>query len=494
MTFFRLSGGIGLWALMSVVATSVLAAERYDDLEVCELSTAGGRLTTEARCGVLNVPENPNHASDEGRRIDLAYAVLPARNGQGLADPVFFLAGGPGQSAREMAPILRLALRDINRNRDLIFLDQRGTGGSNALTCDLEETTETWLEPDPQAAIDALLRCRDQWSADVRFYTTTDAARDLDQLRAHLGFEQINLIGGSYGTRLGQVYLKYYGEHVRTALLDGLIPMRLALGSEHGPALDRTLLALINACQSDAACQQAFPNLSDAFDDLKREYDSWTDGPLIQLTHPRLGEAFELRFTRSVLATALRFLAYDPSSQMLLPYLIHEAAMTKNPERMAAQALIVSEQMNEAIAIGLNFAVGCAEDWPRWPDNSAETQNTLLGDSIGDLYRGICPQWPPVSVPDDLTTPYTGNTPLLLFSGQWDPVTPPSYGDEVDALSANSRHLVAQGRGHIVMMMPCMARIAAAFIDAGSVEDLDVSCMDALGPEPFFTDLLGPKP
>lgn len=493
MAFFSFKRLFGAVVSLALVIPNAWGQDRYDALAPCELSTAGGQLTTEALCGTLSVSENPNEALGEGRMLELAYAVLPARNGKGLPDPVFFLAGGPGQAARDMAPIMHRALRDVHRNRDLIFLDQRGTGGSNALDCEFIEPEDALITPDPSLAAAQLLACLNDWDADVRFYTTTEAVQDIDTLRQHLGFDKINLIGGSYGTRVGQVYLKNHGQHVRTALLDGVVPMRLALGSEHGPSLDRTLNALVGACLAETTCQQAFPNLDTALEKLKEEYDSWTEGPKISVTHPRVGEAVDMTFSRAVLATALRFLAYDPASQMLMPYLIHEAATTGNPQRIAAQALIVSEQMDDAIAIGLNFAVGCIEDWPQWPDQ-ADVQSTLLGDSIGELYNSICPDWPGADLPDGFNSPYQGDVPMLLFSGELDPVTPPAYGEEVMTTSANALHLIADGRGHIVMTLPCMARIAADFIDQASVENLDVSCMEALGSEPFFTDLLGPTP
>ena len=269
--------------------------------------------------------------------------------------------------------------------------------------------------------------------------------------------------------------------------------MRLALGSEHGPSLDRALEAIIAACEAEASCQEAFPELQSSFDALKETYDDWSDGPLISVTHPRLGEPIEITFSRTVLATALRFLAYDPATQMLLPYLIHEAAVTGQPQRIAAQAMMIGEQMTDAIAIGLNFAVGCAEDWPIWPVD-LDVSNTLLGDSIGELYARVCETWPETTVPEDFHEPYRGDAPILLLSGEFDPVTPPSYGDEVLAVSKNAQHLVARGRGHIVITLPCMASIAEAFISSGTLEDLDVSCMEALGSEPFFTNLLGPLP
>jgi len=492
LLFLSLKRLFGAFFLVLIGTGAALAQDRYDELVACELSAAGGRFTTDALCGTLSVTEDPS-SDGTGQMVDLAFAVLPARNGQPLPDPVFFLAGGPGQAAKDVAPIMSRALRDIHRNRDLVFLDQRGTGGSNPLDCEFDQTEDALTNPDPDEAARQLLACAENWPADIRFYTTTDAASDMEQLRQHLGFEQINLIGGSYGTRLAQVYLKNYPGKVRAAVLDGVAPMRLALGAEHGPSLDRTLEAIIAHCQTDAACNNAFPNLDQAFDQLKREYDNWADGPEITVTHPRMGEAVELVFSRAVLATALRFLAYDPSSQMLLPYLIHEAATTGNPQRIASQALMITEQMSDALSIGLNFAVGCVEDFPRWPTDT-NVESTLLGDSIGALYRAICPNLSVGVAPEGFSEPFTEDVPMLLLSGQLDPVTPPSYGDEVDALSINSRHLVAPGRGHIVITLPCMARIASEFIDQASSEDLDIACMDALGQEPYFTNLLGPTP
>src|SRR5699024_9183291 len=150
--------------------------------------------------------EDPNRP--EGHQIELAFAVKPARADSALADPVVFLAGGPGQSARDALPIMQAALHEINRERDLIFLDQRGTGGSNALECAFDDQGELWLEPDWRELNEQLQDCLSGWDAQVEFYTTTRAAADLDAFRQARGFEQLNLIGGSYGTRLAQVYLR----------------------------------------------------------------------------------------------------------------------------------------------------------------------------------------------------------------------------------------------------------------------------------------------
>ncbi|MGY6631552.1 MAG: alpha/beta hydrolase [Wenzhouxiangella sp.] len=464
------------------------ASDPYLDLAPCELHAAGGRLTFEARCGQFTVPENP--AEPEGRQIELAYAVVPARGRQRQADPLFFLAGGPGQSAREAAPIMRLALREINRSRDLIFLDQRGTGGSNKLDCDFGDTTD-WMQHDFDQINRQLQRCAQDWEADVRFYTTTHAADDIEALRQRYGFEQINLLGGSYGTRLAQVYLRRYPDRVRRVVLDGVVPMRLALGEEHGPVLDQALYRLFEECNSDAACRDAFPSLVPAFDSLVRHYQTVEQN--LTLTHPRTGQGMDLLFNRDTLASGLRFLAYSPQSQMMIPYLVHEAATTGDPSRLATQAVIVTEEMDEMIAIGLNFAVGCSEDWPVW-DRSRDHSYTLLGNAMRDFYEAVCDWWPAGEVAENFHQPFDAPAPVLLLSGEFDPVTPPDYGEEAAEAFSQSRHLVGRGLAHIISTHPCFSGIVADFISGTELDALDTACMDRLSPEPFFINLLGPTP
>ena len=465
-----------------------LATDRYADLNACELSAAGGRLTVQARCGSFSVPENPGQPA--GRSIELAYAVVPARTSRARPDPVFFLAGGPGQSARDAAPIMRAALRHVNRDRDLIFLDQRGTGGSNALDCDFDHMTDL-LEQDYAAVNRRLRECQSGWDADVRFYTTEIAALDLEAMRQRYGFERINLVGGSYGTRLAQVYLRSHAEHVRSVVIDGVVPTRLRLGAEHGLKLDQTLYRLFDACAGDADCARAFPDLEAAFDALVGHYSD--NGQPLSLTHPRTGHAVDLTFNRDFLASGLRFLAYAPQTQMVIPYLVHEAAITGDPTRLASQALMVTEQMGDMIAIGLNFAVGCAEDWPSWP-RDLDQSHTLLGDAMLEFYDMVCSWWPRGEVGDDFHQPFDPGTPVLILSGEFDPVTPPEYGDEAADQFANSLHLVGAGLGHIVSTHPCFSGILSQFIDSLDFDQLDTSCLDQLGPEPFFLNLLGPTP
>ncbi len=468
------------------MATSI-AAQNLDQLDACELA-GPANLSISAKCGTLEVPENP--AEPEGRVLELAFAVVPARASKAQPDPVFFLAGGPGQSAIDVAPMIGLALRDVNRDRHLVFLDQRGTGDSNPLDCDFENQEE-WLDMEFDRVNAELQRCLESWDADVRFYTSSDAARDLDQLREELGFETINLIGGSYGTRLGQVYLRAYPDQVRSVVLDAVVPTRLRLGSEHALKLDQALELLFDRCTASEACNTQFPDVKGAFDELKSQYRD--NGQSITISNPRTGQGMPLEFNGDMLASALRFLAYSPQTQMIIPYLVHEAATTGSPDRIASQAIIVSDQITGGIALGLNFAVGCSEDWPSWP-RDLDSSSTLLGNIMTEFYASVCDWWPEGDAPADFHEPFDSAAPVLILSGELDPVTPPEYGDEADAQFSNSIHLIGQGLGHTVMGHPCFSDIIRQFFDSASVEGLDTECTEQLGNTPFFVDLLGPRP
>ena len=311
---------------------------------------------------------------------------------------------------------------------------------------------------------------------------------DLDQLRQHLEFEQINLVGGSYGTRMAQAYLRHYPDAVRSVVIDGVVPTRLHLGSEHGMKLDQSLYRLFDQCREDATCAERFPDLDQALQNLIAHYQQETEALIV--THPRTGQGIPVDFSNDVLASALRFLAYNPQTQMIIPYLIHEAATTGSPSRLASQALIVQDQMSDQIAIGLNFAVGCSEDWPGWP-HDLDQSGTLLGNSMREFYETVCAWWPAGEVADDFHQPFASDVPMLVLSGELDPVTPPEYGDEAAEQFDNSLHLIGRGLGHIVLGQPCFGKIITQFIDQASVGDLDTDCLDQLGPEPFFRRLAG---
>ncbi len=475
---------IGLLAALSAAGK---AAEEFSDLRACELSSSNG-LSISARCGAFEVPED--HEQPEGRLLEIAYAVVPARSGSPAPDPVFFLAGGPGQSAIDTAPLISLSLREVNRDRHLVFIEQRGTGSSHALNCEPDDLDDM-IEMDFERINQAVRDCMDDWDVDVRHFTSTDYADDLEAFRSAHGFDKINLIGGSYGTRMAQVYLRNYPDRVRSVVLDAVVPTRLRLGSEHSLMLDQALELLFKRCAEQDVCNDRFPGVEADFRALIERYRD--NGQSITISHPRTGEGTPIEFNDQTLGGALRFLAYSPQTQMIIPYLVHEASATGQPDRIAAQALIMTDQIAGQLAFGLNFSVGCSEDWPSWP-RDIDNSGTLLGNTMYELYASICSWWPVKEAPANFHSPFDSDAPVLILSGELDPVTPPQYGDEAAEQFSNSLHLIGRGLGHTVTSHPCVSGIIAQFFESASVESLDTDCMDTLGNAPFFVDLLGPQP
>ena len=222
-----------------------------DRLQPC----ASDRGPTDAYCGTLSVYENP--MARTGRRINLNIVLLPSLASDVRPDPVVFLAGGPGQGAAQMARDVRSIFRRVLRERDVVLVDQRGTGKSNPLNCTSENNSLRELTESEDVALERLRRCFEGLDADVRLYTTTIAMDDLDEVRAHLGYDRINLYGGSYGTRAALVYLRRHGDRVRSVILDGVSPPDMRIPLFAARDAQRSLDKLLADCELDDQCRSA---------------------------------------------------------------------------------------------------------------------------------------------------------------------------------------------------------------------------------------------
>lgn len=463
-------------------------AARELGFETCELVVPGTPLSTVAQCGWLSRAENP--AEPDGRRIDIRVARVPARGRTSEPDPLVFFAGGPGQAATESWPMLAYPLRKVGENRDILLVDQRGTGESNPLKC-----PEIELEKALAADWDELERstrgCLESLDGDPRWYTTTIAMHDVDAARAALGYEKVNLFGGSYGTRAAQVYLRLFPDRVRTVVLDGVVPQSLALGTEHAEKLDQAIRRVLAACDADSDCGEAFPETGPKLTDLLRSLQEQPEP--VTVAHPTTGQPFSLTFDRNVLASALRFLTYSSDTQAMLPLLIHEAWQDRRYDRLASQMLIVTSGLQQSISQGMELSVMCAEDYPWFPREAPEN-DYLMGNLMHQAVTLQCGIWPQGPVPDGFHEPVTGDLPVLLLSGELDPVTPPEYADEVAAHFDHAMHLVAPGQGHIVTTRGCMGELVSQFISEGDFANLDTACIAQMEHTPYFLTLTGPQP
>lgn len=481
------------WAALACPGMAFAAPDSQPGLELapCELFLPGTPLTAPAECGWLEVPENP--AEPEGRQIRLRVARVPARGRSARPDPLLFLAGGPGQAATEAWLIVAGALDKVNEHRDVLLIDQRGTGQSNALRCPAMALDQA-LALDWEHLEDSTRACLDGLAGDPRYYTTTIAMQDYDRVRAALGYEQLNLFGVSYGTRAAQVYLRLFPGRVRTVVLDSVVPQTLALGSEHAEKLDQALRRVLERCEADAGCDASYPDVLGQLAALMRRLDAATVE--VTVDHPSTGLPFTLEFDREVLGAAIRFLAYAAETQALLPLLIHEAATTGDFRRIAAQLLITAGSLTESIAQGMELAIVCSEDFPQFPgpEQDPAAAEYLLGDTMLRASRIQCGIWPRGEAPAGFHDPVASDVPALLLSGELDPVTPPEYADAVSVHWPNSLHIVARGQGHSVTGKGCLGRLVAEFIEAASVAGLDTGCVEQIQASPWFMSLTGPQP
>ena len=466
--------------------------QRSINLEPCQLGAPGLPARVEARCGTLSVPED--RANPNSRQISLRLAVLPAVRRDPLPDPLVLLAGGPGQAATEAFVALVGAFDQIRRDRDIVLVDQRGTGGSHPLKCSTpDEQPGAGLTSDAELTT-WLADCLKNLDADPRLYTTSIAMDDLDAVRAALGYETVNLYGVSYGTRAALTYLRQYPQRVRAVVLDGVAPPDWPLGLTVGRDAQRALDLVFDGCAADPACQKAFPNLRDSFNALLQGLER--QPVTLTLPHPRTGEPTELRLTRDMVALAVRLLSYSPETVALLPLLIHTARQSGDLSALAAQYLIVADQLGGSITAGMGYSVQCAEDMPAIDPAEAARVNAgaYLGTTVIDQLRKVCAVWPAGAAPANSREPVRSDVPTLLLSGGADPVTPPENGERAARTLPNSLHIVAPGQGHNVVFRGCIPRIVTTFINQGTVSGLDTACVQTLGPAPFFTSPSGPTP
>jgi len=323
------------------------------------------------------------------------------------------------------------------------------------------------------------------------FYTTAIAMGDYNQVRKAMGYDKINIMGVSYGTRSAQVYLRLFPETVRTITLDSVVPMQLTLGQEHAIALDRSVERVFEDCANDETCHSLFPH---DLEDLKTLLAQLRDKPRqITIINPTSGEQQDMLVTADSLAVAIRFLSYASETQALIPLLVHEALESGDLSRIASQAILVMSGLNEMLAKGMELSVMCSEDYP-FMDFSADYSDSLMGNLLLDIVNLQCKLWPHQAVTEEFHQPVVSDLPVLLMSGERDPVTPPYYASQTAETFSNSLNLVARGQAHSVMKNNCLRDITTAFIEQGSIDDLDISCVEKILPSPFFTSLLGPNP
>ncbi len=446
-------------------------------LKDCEIQGLG-----KAKCGTLEVYEN--RATKKGRMISLNILVLPATGEKREPDPLVYFAGGPGSAATEDALGFAPEFTKIREHRDLVFVDQRGTGKSHPLNCEFYNPNDLQSYLGYFMPLDDIRKCRPQLeaNADLKLYTTTIAMDDMDEVRAALGYEQINLFGGSYGTRAALTYLKRYPKRVRTATLQGVAPTNLHMPSDFPLGNERALQGVIAECAADEACNKAFPNLKEEAKSLLAQL---IKGPVeVEVQKPNSSDRVKVKLSRDLAAEAIRYMLYNPRAASRMPLVIHLAAQG-NFVPLAESAIRYRRFLVGTGSNGMYLSVTCAEDlpWIKPGEGERMAANTFLGDYRLRQQREACALWPRAEIERDYGKPVRADAPVLIVTGEWDPVTPPSNGNAVAKTLPNSLHIVvphgAHGLGGLENI-DCVVRIMTEFVERGTSKGIDTSCVKTI--------------
>ncbi len=477
------SAAVLVLLLLTGCSRSSHPATVFDRLHSC--TTEEGPV--DALCGKLEVFEN--RQAQTGRKIALNIVVLPAVSNDPRPDPLFVLAGGPGAGAADNADLFQPGFERMQVNRDIVLVDQRGTGKSNPLDCKLPEGKLEDLAQVDAYPVDEFKACLAGYDADASLYTTPIAMDDLDDVRAYLGYGKINLYGGSYGTRAGLVYLRRHPQHVRTVILDGVAPPDMTLPVS-APADGRRALDLLLAdCEADKTCNERFPGLRQG---VRQLLDRLEKHPAhVRLQNPRTGEWAEVDIHRELVAGVLFGALYSPWASSLLPLLI-ERAEQNDFQPMVAMAF-AGEEAADLMSNGMFLSVICSEDVPRVTEQDRE--RLASDDFLGDMFKNRlkpCAFWPRGDISPGYYEPVKSDAPVLILSGQLDPITPPHWGEHVAQQLSNATHLVVPGTGHGAMGQGCVPRLVQRFLDDGSAANLDTTCVGQIRRPPFFVSNTGP--
>ncbi len=472
----RLHAVGGLVLALALMLGGCCVAEDALKLTTCTLPDLGAA----ARCGMLDVPENPDRP--EGRWLPIHIAVLPALSGKALPDPIAILMGGPGEEAIGAAGDYAGQFAALRQDRDLLFVDQRGAGQSAPLHCDLFDPSDAAIslrDLFPPAAV-AACEQRSAQAADLTRYDYPSFARDLDQVRRALGYGKLNLFAGSYGTRAAQVYLRAYPDSVRTAYLGSVVPLDIETPLNFARTAQTALDHLFADCTEDSACHRAYPQLADEVRQLFERLDAGE----ARATVP--GRSDPVVLGRGRVAEWIRAKLYRPKSSTDLPWLLHRA-FTGDWQPVADAILANAQGADHALSFGLFFAITCNEDIPFIEEKAvaAASAGTFLGEYRLRQQQAACKPWPRNTLPAGYRRPIVSAVPTLFVTGDRDSATPLDFTDRVAPGFADHAILLAHGQGH-TDWSDCIAARYAQFLHSGTAQGLDTKC-PAMPRPPFKT-------
>ncbi|EGN74766.1 Putative hydrolase or acyltransferase of alpha/beta superfamily [Idiomarina sp. A28L] len=448
-------------------------------LEACHIRG----LSEQVECGVLSVPEN--HDAPNGKQIELNIVRLPAVSSGAANDPLFFLAGGPGQAATELSGLIDRIFQDVRQRRDVVLVDQRGTGKSGPLQCEISALEELLLPDDQIDLVANMAKCAEEFDVDFQQYSTVNAIRDFEMVRKALGYQQINLYGGSYGTRAALVWMREAPAALRSVVLDGVAPTQVVVGP-FGSYSQRAFDLMVSDCNNDSACVERFGAIDEKYYALRERL--LAEPEFMTMQDARSDETREVLMTAKRLAGILRTALYSPRTRQLIPIVISEA---NDGNWRPLAGLIGAFDADSPLYTGLLVSVLCQEDMPRVDAEllARDGDNRFIGGSTGEDFVSMCAGWPVQPLPDNRhAEPVVSDIPALLLSGEQDPVTPPEWAEIAAETLSNSQHLVAEFGGHTIMSHTCANRLIAQFLEDPS-KAVDASCLARTRMLPFLRNV-----
>ncbi len=418
-----------------------------------------------------------------GRLIKLDLVILHATGPDPKPDPLFYLAGGPGQANVD---VYRGYVESwIRQDRDIVFVNMRGTGGDNDLQCELhggDENIQGYLENPFDVAEFQVCLEKLKKKFDLTKYSTPIAVDDLNDVRKALGYKKINLMGTSGGTRSVLVYMRRHPETVRSAILIGVVPLAFRNPLYHPGGAQNAIDLLFKECLNDSACNDAFPTLEEEFWIVLERLE---EGPVqVKIAHPVTEEMIEVRISLQAFTEAIRSMMYSIRLSRRVPLYIHQAFLG-NFGPITEMAVRLERGSQLGLSLGLLLCVTCSGDVARIEKEEIpqETKGTYRGDVRVRSQMAVCDIWPKSELPDNYADPVNVNIPVLLFSGRLDPVTPPRWGEEAAHHLPNSLHVVAPGAHGV--FGSCTDNIMSEFLTKGSAKGIDTSCVKTMTLPPF---------
>jgi pimeloyl-ACP methyl ester carboxylesterase len=421
-----------------------------------------------ADCAVVRVPEDP--ARPHGRTIGLRVAVIPATR-HPPAGALFFLAGGPGDAASDSVPAADQLFGKLAATHDIVLVDQRGTGGSQRLSCGPGVVPAT----DAAAVAAYARRCFQRLGPQARLTTTAVAADDLDAVRRTLGYGRIDLYGVSYGGTAAQVYLALHPASVRTVVLDSTSLLGVPLYAASAANAERALRAQLADCTAQTACHHAFPHPRE---DLAR-----------LLAHPPglvHTPAGPVVLSAAAVAATVRALSLAPDGVPQIPSLLH-AAVHGAPSSLAQEfARRVGTGLDARARLAMSFEILCSEPWAAPSDVPVSVSYLSASERArARLFQRVCRGVPRGVAPARAFAPSPATAPVLMLAGGLDPQDPPGNLRGWRTHFPAGRLIVVPQATHGVIAYGCTPLIVARFVDAGTARGLDTRCLQRIAAPRF---------